>query len=108
MSSECVFTRPNGEARVLYNGGDGNHWILINTIGTVSNRDGIGVQIHIMSESSLEQWDVVSSAGSYLSSRDKRVHFGLGSNRLLGALRSGAIRRRPVAFRHVRRPDSDS
>jgi hypothetical protein len=83
---DIVLTCLNGEARILRNGGNGNHWILINTIGTSSNRDGIGAQIHITSESGLEQWDIVSTAGSYLSASDKRVHFGLGSERLLKSI----------------------
>jgi len=83
---DIVFTRLDGEARILHNAGNANHWILINTIGSVSNRDGIGAQIHIISESGLEQWDIVSSAGSYLSARDKRVHFGLGSDRMIKSL----------------------
>jgi hypothetical protein len=83
---DIVFTCLNGEARILHNGGNGNHWILINTIGTVSNRDGIGAQIHMVSASGTEQWDIVSPAGSYLSSRDKRVHFGLGSDRVIKSL----------------------
>ncbi|HCC57259.1 MAG TPA: RNA-binding protein, partial [Solibacterales bacterium] len=33
----------NGPAIVLMNrGGNGNHWLLVNTVGTRSNRDGIG------------------------------------------------------------------
>jgi enediyne biosynthesis protein E4 len=83
---DIVFTSLNGEAHILHNGGNGNHWILINAIGTVSNRDGIGAQIHVTSESGLEQWDIVSSAGSYLSASDKRVHFGLGAERKLKSI----------------------
>ena len=57
------------------------HWLLVNTVGTVSNRDGIGAQVRIVSESGLEQHATVSTAGSYLSSGDKRVHFGLGGDK---------------------------
>jgi enediyne biosynthesis protein E4 len=80
---DVVFTSLNGPVRILHNGGNSNHWILINTVGTVSNRDGIGAQIHITSDSGFEQWDVVSPAGSYLSASDRRVHFGLGNDRSL-------------------------
>ena len=83
---DIVFTCLDGEARILHNNGNGNHWILINTIGTVSNRDGMGAQVHIVSESGAEQWDIVSAGGSYLSSRDKRVHFGLGSDTRIKSL----------------------
>lgn len=75
-----------GDAIILQNQGTGNHWILINTVGTVSNRDGIGARIHCVTESGLEQWAMVSTAGSYQSSSDKRVHFGLGLDKTIKLL----------------------
>ena len=71
----------DGDAIVLSNGGASNHWLTINTIGIVSNRDGIGARIHVVTESGLSQFGFVSPAGSYLSSSDKRVHFGLNRDR---------------------------
>jgi hypothetical protein len=69
----------DGAALVLMNrGGNGNHWLLVSTVGTRSNRDGIGARIRVVSESGLEQYGFVSAAGSYASANDKRVHFGLG------------------------------
>jgi hypothetical protein len=62
-------------------GGNGHHWLLINTIGTNSNRDGIGARIRLVGESGLAQYAMVSTASSYLSSNDKRVHFGLGKDK---------------------------
>jgi enediyne biosynthesis protein E4 len=71
----------NGPALVLMNrGGNGNHWLLLKTVGTRSNRDGIGARIRVVSESGLEQHGFVSTAGSYVSASDKRVHFGLGQD----------------------------
>ena len=49
--------------------------------GSTSNRDGIGARIRLVGESGLEQFAMVSSASSYLSANDKRVHFGLGQDR---------------------------
>jgi enediyne biosynthesis protein E4 len=60
-------------------GGNGNHWLMLDLVGTASNRDGIGAKIRVVSESGLVQHAMVSRAGSYLSSNDKRAHFGLGS-----------------------------
>jgi enediyne biosynthesis protein E4 len=72
----------DGPAIILRNqSGTGNHWLLINLIGSVSNRDGFGARVHVISEQGLEQHAFVSSAGSYLSASDKRVHFGLGASR---------------------------
>ena len=77
----------NGPAIILRNeGGTGNHWIAIDTVGTVSNRDGIGARVSITSASGLKQRAFVSAGGSYLSSSAKRVHFGLGSDTVVSEL----------------------
>ncbi len=76
----------NGHAVILRNQGNGNHWLLVNTVGTASNRDGIGALIRLVSESGLEQHAIVSTAGSYLSASDKRGHFGLGQDRTVRLL----------------------
>ena len=55
-----------------------NHAILVKTIGTASNRDGIGAEVKVIA-GSLSQYDTVRSGGSYLSSSDLRLHFGLGN-----------------------------
>ena len=60
---------------------DSNHWLTVDTRGTVSNRDGIATRIRLVTESGLEQYAMVTTGGSYLSSNDKRVHFGLGRDR---------------------------
>ncbi|MGA2631886.1 MAG: CRTAC1 family protein [Terriglobia bacterium] len=55
-----------------------NHSLLVKTIGTRSNRDGIGSEVKVVARG-LTQYDTVRSGGSYLSSSDLRLHFGLGS-----------------------------
>jgi hypothetical protein len=55
-----------------------NHSILVKTIGTRSNRDGIGAEVKVVS-GGLAQYDTVRSGASYLSSSDLRLHFGLGA-----------------------------
>ncbi|MES1257342.1 MAG: CRTAC1 family protein [Acidobacteriota bacterium] len=71
----------DGPALLLRNrGGTGRHWLLVDTIGVRSNRDGIGSRIRIVAESGAEQFGYVSTAGSYASASDKRVHFGLGQD----------------------------
>jgi hypothetical protein len=71
----------DGDAMILRNLGNGNHWLSVDTVGSASNRDGIGTRIRCVSTSGLEQWSTVSTAGSYQSSNDKRVHFGLGADK---------------------------
>ncbi|MDQ2777547.1 MAG: CRTAC1 family protein [Acidobacteriota bacterium] len=55
-----------------------NHWLGIRTVGSVSNRDGVGAAITARS-GSLIQVDEVRSGGGYLSQNDLRIHFGLGA-----------------------------
>jgi hypothetical protein len=72
----------NGPAVVLENRGvSGNHWLTIDTTGTRSNRDGIGTRIRVVTESAREQHAMVTAGSSYLSSSDRRAHFGLGPYR---------------------------
>jgi enediyne biosynthesis protein E4 len=47
--------------------------------GRHSNRDAIGAEVKL-STATGSQWATVTTAGSYLSSGDKRVHFGLGTD----------------------------
>lgn len=55
-----------------------NHWISFKTVGTRSNRDGIGAKITVkVGKRTLV--DEVRSGSSYISQSDLRVHFGLGS-----------------------------
>src|SRR5712672_2177964 len=56
-----------------------NHWIAIRTVGTKSNRDGIGARISVK-VGTRTLVDEVRSGSSYNSSSDMRVHFGLGSS----------------------------
>jgi len=55
-----------------------NRWIAFKTIGTTSNRDGIGARITVRAGKRLLV-DEVRSGSSYDSNNDMRVHFGLGS-----------------------------
>ena len=48
------------------------------TIGTHSNRDGIGARIRVVA-GDLYQVEEVRSGSSYLSQNALRVHFGLGT-----------------------------
>jgi hypothetical protein len=78
---DVVVSAIGDRAELLYNTTtNNNHWILLQTIGVKSNRDGIGTRIKITGESGLVQYNHVTTAGSFASSSDKRVHFGLGGD----------------------------
>jgi hypothetical protein len=59
---------------MFFNRGGKQHWLTITLRGTRSNRDGYGARVRVNGQTRL-----TTSAGSYLSANDKRLHFGLGS-----------------------------
>jgi hypothetical protein len=54
-----------------------NHRVLFRLVGTKSNRAAIGARVTVTA-GKLVQIDEVRGGGSYLSSNDQRLHFGLG------------------------------
>jgi len=55
-----------------------NHWIGVKTVGTKSNRDGIGARVTVKAGARVLV-DEVRSGSSYDSNSDMRIHFGLGT-----------------------------
>ena len=81
---DAVVSAIGSPAEVLFNTtAGGGHWILIQTEGTKSNRDGIGTRIRVTGESGTVQYNHVTTAASYISSMDRRVHFGLGGDAMI-------------------------
>lgn len=64
---------------LLNQGGSGNHWLMIRTVGLDSNRDGIGARVWAYA-GELEIMKEVRSAYGYMGANDLRLHFGLGSS----------------------------
>ena len=59
---------------------NGNHWLALKLVGgPKSPRDAIGAKVFLTSDGVRQRADVLSG-GSYGSSSDPRVHFGLGSS----------------------------
>jgi enediyne biosynthesis protein E4 len=76
---DVVVSTNDGPAHILHNEtSTQNHWLTLNLVGHKSNRDAIGAEVKLTTAKS-SQFATVTTAGSYLSSSDKRVHFGLGS-----------------------------
>ena len=76
---DLVVTSLDEIPRILLNsGGNGNHWLLVNTIGRRSNRDGIGAALKLTTASGRTLYNHVTTSVGFMSSSDKRVHFGLG------------------------------
>jgi enediyne biosynthesis protein E4 len=77
---DAVVTTNEGPVYVLHNEtATENHWLLVKLVGHKSNRDAIGAEVKLIGKSG-PQYATVTTASSYLSSGDKRVHFGLGKD----------------------------
>ncbi len=75
---DAVVTTNDGTLHILHNSTQTqNHWLTLELVGHKSNRDAIGAEVNVVTAKG-SQWATVTTAGSYLSSSDKRVHFGLG------------------------------
>ena len=59
-----------------------NHRVLFRPVGTKSNRVGIGARVAVTT-SVMTQIDEVRGGGSYNSSNDTRLHFGLGADAVM-------------------------
>jgi hypothetical protein len=57
-----------------------NHWLKVQLIGSTSNRSAIGATV-ICGYGDKKQAKAVMAQSSYLSANDKRLHFGLGSEK---------------------------
>jgi hypothetical protein len=55
-----------------------HHWLTVRTVGTRSNRDGIGAWVRLRA-GGREQVREVRTSGSFASANDPRAHFGLGA-----------------------------
>lgn len=71
---DVVVTALGATPQLFLNRGGTQHWLTIVLRGTLSNRDGLGSRLTVNGQTRF-----ATPAGSYLSSNDKRVHFGLGA-----------------------------
>jgi hypothetical protein len=84
---DAVVTTLNGAVKLFHNvSNTGNHWILLRLTGTRSNRMAIGAKLRITTDDGRLQWNEVTTAVGYACSSDCRVHFGLGTSRLIREL----------------------
>jgi hypothetical protein len=59
-----------------------NHRVLFRLVGTKSNKEAIGARVTVVT-SKASLIDEVRAGGSYLSTNDVRLHFGLGSDAMM-------------------------
>ena len=78
----------NGPAHLFRNdGGNANNWLRIKTVGTTSNRDGIGARVELMLAGGGKAWQIVKTGSSYASQSELPLTFGLGSAREVSGIR---------------------
>jgi enediyne biosynthesis protein E4 len=78
---DLLVTTNNGPARLFRNdGGNRNNAIRIKTIGTRSNRDGIGARVEVSVRGAARRWQIVKTGSSYGSQSELPLTFGLGAD----------------------------
>jgi hypothetical protein len=77
---DIVVTGLNERPRILLNAGTQNaHWLMLDLRGTRGSRDAIGAKVKMTTASGRVLHNHVSVSTGLMSSSDRRVHFGLGS-----------------------------
>jgi hypothetical protein len=75
---DIIVTTNNGPARLFRNdGGNRNNVLRVQTVGTASNRDGIGARVEV-SAGGTRRWQIVKTGSSYASQSELPLTFGLG------------------------------
>ena len=76
---DVVITDNQGFARLLRNdNGNQNDMLRVKTIGTRSNRDGIGAKVTLKTNDGTRLFRMVKTGSSYLSQSELPLTFGLG------------------------------
>jgi enediyne biosynthesis protein E4 len=79
---DIVVTSLMERPRILLNSADnGNHWIVLELTGHESNRDAIGAKVKLTTAGGRVLYEHVAVSVGFMSSSDKRVHFGLGQEK---------------------------
>jgi hypothetical protein len=77
---DIVVTSLNERPRILLSTADsGNHWLQLSLTGQRSARDAIGATIKVTTASGRTLYNHVATSVGFMSSSDKRAHFGLGA-----------------------------
>jgi len=75
-----------GEPNVLYrNNGNSNHWLIVKTVGTQSNRSGIGARVKVVT-GGVSQIREVDGGSGFCSQDSLWAHFGLNSYETIDTL----------------------
>lgn len=83
---DIVVSNIDATPQLLENvGGNQSNWLELKLIGTTSNRGAIGAKVKVTA-GDLIQFDHVRAGGSFISSNDPRLHFGLANHALVDSI----------------------
>jgi hypothetical protein len=84
---DIVVTSLNEKPRILINSADsGNHWLMLSLTGHKSARDAVGAKVKVTTASGRVLYNHVAISVGFMSSSDKRVHFGLGGESKIASI----------------------
>jgi len=84
---DIVVTSLNETPRILMNTADsGNHWLMLSLTGHKSARDAVGAKVKLTTASGRVLYNHVAISVGFMSSSDKRVHFGLGEETKIASI----------------------
>ena len=102
---DLVVTSLGERPRILINNGLSRyHWITFDLRSHRSNRDGIGATIKVTTASGRKLYNHVTTSVGFMSSSDKRAHFGLGAE---SAIKDVEIRWPSGIVQHLDQPTAD-
>ena len=84
---DILMTSNGGAPRLLRNdGGNTNNLLRVKTVGTESNRDGVGARVEV-TVAGQSRWQMVKTGSSYASQSEVPLTFGLGNETSVERLR---------------------
>ncbi|MGH9395866.1 MAG: CRTAC1 family protein [Terriglobia bacterium] len=84
---DILVSNNNGPVRLMLNeAGRKRYWLQVRLEKAKGNRFGIGSRVGVFRKGESPLWRRAHTDGSYLSSSDVRVHFGLGGNPRIDAV----------------------
>jgi hypothetical protein len=88
---DLFFSNYSDLDNVLFrNEGSAGHWVLLDLVGTTSNRSALGARLHLKATiAGVPRWQVreVSAHAGHVAQGDPRVHFGLADAAVIDTLR---------------------
>jgi len=84
---DLIVTSLNERPRIMLNSGNGSsHWLLLDLAGTASSRDAIGTKLKLTTGSGRKLYSHVSVSVGFMSASDRRIHFGLGEEKVIKSI----------------------